>query len=90
MKKKLESGERMAIIETDIKYIKEQIIGLNNNLSIFIDKADNNYATKIELCKVENKIESHSNNSRSWIQSSIPWIFAAINFVFAIIVYFKR
>jgi hypothetical protein len=80
--KKLSDGERMAVIETDIKYIKEK-------MDKFIDTADTKYATKEELCTVKDTIKDHSKTSQTWIMAVVPWVFAAINLVILIFVSLK-
>lgn len=45
----LNTGERLAVIENDLKYLKDQADTTVHTLNDFITKADDKYATKLEL-----------------------------------------
>jgi hypothetical protein len=89
MRKTKGDSERMAIIETDIKYIKDQLSSLSRNLQDFIRSADSKYATKNELEAVQEDVIRHKESSQSWVKAAIPWFFASISTVLAIIVIVK-
>lgn len=93
---------RMAIIETDIKHIKQtldrfqksldesskQISETNNKLNVFIDSANKLYATKIELDSLKSDIIRDKKNSSEWIRNVIPWTIAGILLILTIVNFF--
>lgn len=80
-------SERMAIIETDIKYIKDQINQQTATLKIFIEKAEKTYATKEELKAVDARIIDHSKATTAWLRwlpSLLSSLVAFVAFIIAI------
>jgi patatin-like phospholipase/acyl hydrolase len=47
-------NEEIAIMKTDINYLKEGVSDLKNMFKEFVDKADSKYATKEELFEIKN------------------------------------
>lgn len=83
---------RMAIIETDIKYIKKTLDGFSESIKhtdkkidTFIDSANKIYATKLELDNIRMSLKSHEQKSTDWIKSVIPWLLASAMFIIALI-----
>jgi hypothetical protein len=64
----------MAKLQQDVSYTKEKVRGINDNLNAFIEKADNCYARKDKVDKLERFV------------SRVMWtaIIALFGFVFTI------
>ncbi len=57
----LNTGERLAVIENDLKYLKDQADTTVHTLNDFISKADDKYATKLELSNLSNSVQENKD-----------------------------
>ena len=80
-KKGKTTSERIAVIETKLSNVEENLNKIDSKLSKFIDCADKKYATKEELNGFRQHCIRQQENSRSWAQwlpSLLAVIIAAI------------
>jgi len=77
------SGERMAVIETDINYIKSEVTGIRSKMDSFINHADHKYATKEELCELKAQNNTHVKSSSELVKWGISFIVSLIAIIIA-------
>jgi len=77
MGKQLTQGERLVKIETDIDYIKKEIVKNGTVMSDFINSADEKYTHKEEFDDFKNEVRESKKARRSWAQH-IPVIILGV------------
>lgn len=85
---KLRTGEeRMAVIETDIKYIKNDTAEIKSTVKTFIESANKTYATKEELCAVRDSVKDTKLSSKEWVRWAIPVVLTFLNLIIVYTIY---